>query len=201
MTASSRRTFLAGATAFSLGRVLGANERINIGIVGIGGRGNDHINAYAADPGARIAAICDIDQAALETGVARVKALTGEAPKGYGDMREMFADKDVDAVSIATPNHWHALATIWACQAGKDVYFEKPACYNIYEGERMIEAAANTSRMVQIGSQSRSMPHKIKAMQLLQRRRDRQDLPRQGPLLQAPRLHRPQAGSAGCRPA
>ena len=167
MTASSRRRFLAGATAFSLGRVLGADERINIGIIGVGGRGNDHIKAYAADPGARIAALCDIDQAALETGVARVKALTSEAPKSYGDMRDLFADKNVDAVSIATPNHWHALATIWACQAGKDVYCEKPACYNVYEGERMIETARRTGRMVQIGSQSRSVPHKIRAMQLL----------------------------------
>src|SRR5690242_2789004 len=167
MTDSSRRTFLAGAAAFSMGRVLGANERINVGIVGAGGRGNDHIKAYAADPGARIAAICDIDQAALETGVARVKSLSGEQPKGYGDMREMFADKGVDAVSIATPNHWHALATIWACEASKDVYCEKPACYNVHEGERMIEVARKTGRMVQIGSQSRSQVYKIKAVQQL----------------------------------
>ena len=82
-------------------------------------------------------------------------------------MRKLFADKNVDAVSITTPNHWHALATIWACQAGKDVYCEKPACYNIYEGERMIEAARKTGRMVQIGSQSRSMAYKMKAIQLL----------------------------------
>ncbi len=167
MTAPSRRNFLAGATAFSLGRVLGANERINIGIVGIGGRGNDHIEAYAADSGARIAAICDIDQAALETGVARVKTRTGTAPKGYSDMREMFADRGVDAVSITTPNHWHALSTIWASEAGKDVYCEKPACHNVYEGERMIATAARTGRMVQIGSQSRSVPHKVRAIQLL----------------------------------
>jgi len=167
MIDSSRRTFLAGAAAFSLGHVLGANERINIGIVGAGGRGNDHIKAYAEDAGARITAICDIDQAAMETGVARVKALTGTAPKGYGDMREMFTDKNVDAVSIAAPNHWHALATIWACEAGKDVYCEKPACHNVYEGERMIQTASRTGRMVQIGSQSRSVPHKLRALQLL----------------------------------
>ena len=71
-------------------------------------------------------------------------------------MRKLFADKDVDAVSITTPNHWHALATIWACQAGKDVYREKPACHNVHEGERMIDVARKTTRMVQIGSQSRS---------------------------------------------
>jgi predicted dehydrogenase len=167
MNASSRRTFLAATTAFSLGRVLGANDKVNIAVIGTGGRGNDHIKEYAALPGARIAALCDIDQAALETATARVKSLTGEAPKGYADMRDLFADKNVDAVSITTPNHWHALATVWACQAGKDVYCEKPACYNVREGERMIEVARKTGRMVQIGSQGRSAPHKIKAVELL----------------------------------
>ena len=169
MPESSRRTFLAaGAAAFSLGKVLGANDKINIGIVGIGGRGNDHIKNYAPLPGARIVALCDVNQAALERGQAAVKNLTGESPKGYDDMRKMFADKDVDAVSITTPNHWHALSMIWACQAGKDVYCEKPACYNVHEGERMIEVARKTNRMVQIGSQSRSVAHKIKGIKLLQ---------------------------------
>ena len=167
MSTSSRRTFIAASAAFSLGRVLGANDKLNIGIVGIGGRGNDHIKSYATLPNARIVALCDVNQAALETGQAAAKKLTGEQPKGYDDMRKLFADKDVDAVSITTPNHWHALSTIWACQAGKDVYCEKPACYNVYEGERMIEVARKTGRMVQIGSQSRSLAHKIKAMQLL----------------------------------
>jgi predicted dehydrogenase len=169
MSESSRRTFLAaGAAAFSLGKVLGANDKINIGIVGIGGRGNDHIKNYALVPDARIVALCDVNQAALEKGQAAVKNLTGESPKGYDDMRKMFADKDVDAVSITTPNHWHALSTIWACQAGKDVYCEKPAAYNVHEGERMIEVARKTGRMVQIGSQSRSVAHKIKGISLLQ---------------------------------
>ena len=85
----------------------------------------------------------------------------GEKPKGYSDMRKLFADKNVDAVSMPLPNHWHALSTIWACQAGKDVYIEKPACHNVYEGQRMIEAARKYKRMVQVGSQSRSTPHKI----------------------------------------
>ena len=83
-------------------------------------------------------------------------------------MREVFADKQVDAVSMPLPNHWHALATIWACQAGKDVYVEKPACHNVFEGRKMIEAARKYQRMVQIGSQGRSSPHKIKAAELLQ---------------------------------
>jgi predicted dehydrogenase len=167
MSTSSRRTFLAASAAFSLGGVLGANDKINIGIVGIGGRGNDHIRSYATLPGARIVALCDVNQAALETGQAAAKKLTGEQPKGYDDMRKLFADKEVDAVSVTTPNHWHALSTIWACQAGKDVYCEKPACYNVHEGERMIEVARQTGRMVQIGSQSRSLAFKVKAMQLL----------------------------------
>src|SRR5664279_1204064 len=82
-------------------------------------------------------------------------------------MRELFASKDIDAVSLPLPNHWHALAAIWACQAGKDVYVEKPACHNIFEGRKMIEAARKYKRMVQVGSQSRSIQHKIRAMQLL----------------------------------
>ena len=82
-------------------------------------------------------------------------------------MRQMLADKEIDAVSIATPNHWHGLATIWACQAGKDVYVEKPASYDVGEGYRMVEAARKTKRMVQVGSQSRSAAHVIRAMQLL----------------------------------
>jgi predicted dehydrogenase len=168
MSDASRRTFLtAGAAAFSLGQVLRANDKFNIGIVGVGGRGNDHITSYARVANARVTALCDVNQPALERGQAAVNKLFGAIPKGYNDMRKLFADKEVDAVSITTPNHWHALATVWACQAGKDVYCEKPACYNVYEGERMIETARKTGRMVQIGSQSRSLPFKIKAMQLL----------------------------------
>ena len=170
---SSRRTFLrtAGAaalTAASYSRVLGANDRVNVAVVGLGGRGQNHMDAYLDIAGCRIAALCDVNQAALERGQAKVAKKTGEAaPKGYGDMKDVFADKDVDAVSMPLPNHWHALATIWACQAGKDVYIEKPACYNMFEGRQMIAAARKYKRMVQVGSQSRSMPHKIKAMQLL----------------------------------
>jgi predicted dehydrogenase len=167
MAAPTRRKFLAASSAFALGRVLGANDKINLAIIGIGGRGKDHIQAYSAMPGVRITALCDIDQAALEVGTARVKQLTGEAPKGFVDLRDLLTEKPVDAVSITTPNHWHALAAILACQAGKDVYCEKPACHNVYEGERMIEVARNTGRMVQIGSQSRSVRHKVRAIQLL----------------------------------
>src|SRR5947209_566691 len=103
MVESSRRSFLlAGAAALSARRVIGANDKVTLGIVGVGGRGNDHIKSYATVPDARMAALCDVNQAALERGQAAVKGLTGESPKGYDDMRKMFADNGVDAVSITT---------------------------------------------------------------------------------------------------
>ena len=162
-----RRFFLGAATAAAAARVWGANDRLNIAIVGLGGRGTDHLKVYSRLPDARVAALCDIDQAAREKAQALLLQNTSEKGKEFEDMRQVFADPGVDAVSIATPNHWHALATIWACQAGKDVYSEKPACYNIHEGQRMLQVARETKRMVQIGSQHRSMPYKIKAMQAL----------------------------------
>ena len=166
----NRRTFLgaaAGSWAASQRRVLGANDRVNIGVVGLGGRGRAHMNEWTRMPGARVAALCDVDQAALERGQAQVQKAGGDKPKGYEDMRKLFEDKDVDAVSMPLPNHWHALATIWAVQAGKDVYIEKPACHNVWEGRKMVEAARKHKRMVQIGSQSRTIDHKIRAMELL----------------------------------
>jgi len=169
----ARRLFVqAAAAAIATSRfpILGANDRVNVGIVGVGGRGTNHIDYYstlASD--ARIAAVCDVNQAARERAVTRVQHKGGAAPKEYEDMRQMFEAKDIDAVSIATPNHWHALATIWACQAGKDVYVEKPASHNIYESHKMVEAARKYKRMVQVGSQSRSIAHKIRAIELLQK--------------------------------
>src|SRR5919199_4425886 len=134
-----RRTFIAGG-AMAL-NVLGANERVNIAVIGVGGRGRDHIGYIAKQQHAQVAAVCDVNQAQTERAVALAEKAQGTKPKVYEDMRKLFADKDIDAVSIATPNHWHALATIWACEAGKDVYVEKPASYNVYEGWRMVETA------------------------------------------------------------
>ncbi len=98
--------------------MLGANDKVNVAIVGIGGRGKDHIKTYLTLPGARIAALCDVDTAQTERGSKMIEDQTGEKPKIYQDLRKLYDDKDIEAVSIATPNHWHALATIWACQAG-----------------------------------------------------------------------------------
>ncbi len=147
---------------------MGANERVNLVQIGVGGRGRDHINTYSSLPSlVNISGVCDVNQAARERGQSIVIKAGGAKPKEYDNMKQVFADKSVDAVSMATPNHWHALGAIWACQAGKDVYCEKPASHNIHEGMRMIEVARKTGRMVQIGSQSRSTPHKMRAMQML----------------------------------
>jgi predicted dehydrogenase len=166
----NRRNFIqSSAIAMASGMTaLGANDRINVAVIGVRSRGRDHITSYAKIPGARIAAICDIDQSQIERAVAFTGKVTGVKPqKTYQDIRRLLEDKDIDAVSIATCNHWHALATIWACQAGKDVYVEKPASHEIWEGRKMVEAARKYNRMVQVGMQSRTTDHKIRAMRLL----------------------------------
>ena len=163
----TRRFFLGAVTAAAASRVWGANDKINVAIVGLGGRGSNHLTQYSHLAESRVAALCDVNQSAREVAQAYLARNSFEKAKEYEDMRAMFADKDVQAVSIATPNHWHALSTIWALQAGKDAYCEKPACYNIHEGQRMIEVARETKRLVQIGSQHRSTPFKIKGMAAL----------------------------------
>ena len=171
MTDQTRRQVIRGAAASaistSISRVLGANDRVNIAIVGVGGRGTDHLKNYITLPDARIAAVVDVNQAAQERAQALVEKEQGYKPKAYYDMREAFADKSIDAVSIATPNHWHVLSSIWAIQAGKDVYVEKPVCHNIREGRQLLAAARKHRKMVQVGQQSRSLAHKQKAMRLL----------------------------------
>jgi predicted dehydrogenase len=161
---TTRRFFVGAATALAATRIWGANDRVNVLIVGLGGRGTDHLKIYSKLPEARVIGLCDVNQAALERAQATLVKNTGEKAKEFVDMRQAYADPQIEAVSIATPNHWHALAAIWAMRAGKDVYGEKPACYNIYEGQKMLEVARETNRMLQIGSQHRSMPMKMHAM-------------------------------------
>jgi predicted dehydrogenase len=166
---TTRRFFIGAATAAAATRVWGANDKVNIGIIGLGGRGTNHLDAYSKNvPGARVAALCDINQAAREVAQARLTANGGGKAKEVENMKDVFADPGVDAVSIATPNHWHALASIWAMKAGKDAYCEKPACYNIHEGQQMLKVSRDTKKMLQIGSQHRSLPWKIKAMAAIQ---------------------------------
>ena len=144
---------------------MGANDRINMALVGLGGRGQNHLNIYSRLPESRVVALCDVNQAARERSQGVLAKVGAEKANEFEDMRAVFADKNVDAVSIATPNHWHALAAIWAMKAGKDVYGEKPAAYNIHEGMQLLKVARETKRMMQVGSQHRSNPMKIKAME------------------------------------
>ncbi len=159
-----RRSFLAATMAAP---VLGANDRIQVAVVGVRGRGRDHIAIFGSRPGARVIAVCDIDDAQSERAVALAEKVQGSKPRVYRDFRKLLEDREVDAVSLATPNHWHALQTIWACQAGKDVYVEKPASHNIWEGRKMIEAARKYQRIVQVGMQSRAIAHKRRAIERL----------------------------------
>jgi predicted dehydrogenase len=124
---------------------------------GVGGRGHQLIPRLREVPGARIVALCDVDQSFLDREAKPFKD-RGQEVATYHDLRRVLDDKNIDAVVVATPNHWHALATVWACQAGKDVYVEKPFCYNIWEGRQMVAAARKYGRMVQVGTQNRSSP-------------------------------------------
>lgn len=163
-----RRSFLkasaAASTAFSFaisgthssGRIIGANETINVGVAGIHGRGGAHIDAFASMPNVRVTYLIDPDSRLFANRIKQVENRGGNTPKCVQDIREALDDKDLHAISIATCNHWHSLMTIWACQAGKDVYVEKPCSHNVFEGRKCVEAARKYGRIVQHGTQSRA---------------------------------------------
>ncbi len=160
----TRRSFLkssiAAGAALSLPARLysqsaGANNDIRVGVVGFNGRGQDHISHYLGIKGARIVALCDVDSTVLDKGVAQL-GKKGHTVTPYQDIRKMLESKEVDVVSIATPNHWHSLGAIWAIQAGKDVYVEKPVSHNVWEGRQLVKAADVHQKIVQMGVQSRS---------------------------------------------
>lgn len=138
--------------------VLGANDRINLAIIGIRSRGHEHFGQWTKIPGVRIATLCDVDENLFASRVTEAEKLQGASPKTEKDLRRVFDDKDIDAVVVTTPNHWHALASVWAIQAGKDVYVEKPVSHSIAEGRAIVEAARTYRRIVQTGSQHRSNP-------------------------------------------
>ena len=157
-----------GVAAFAIagtkasGRILGANDRIRVAVVGINGRGTAHMAAYCdMKDRVEIAYLVDVDTRLFGPRGKSVQDRSGDSPKCVQDLRKALEDKDLDAVSIATPNHWHALQAIWACQAGKDVYVEKPCSHNVFEGRKLVEAAQKHDRIVQMGSQSRSDPYWI----------------------------------------
>jgi predicted dehydrogenase len=159
----TRRSFLtssaaAASLAFSArswSQVAGANGDIRVAIVGLNGRGRSHLQSLQRVKGVRIVALCDIDSAVLAKAKASLAA-DGTAVKTYVDLRELVASGEIDAVTIASPNHQHSLQAIWACQAGKDVYVEKPVSHNIWEGRQLVAAAAKYNRVVQAGTQIRS---------------------------------------------
>ncbi len=143
-------------------------ERVRLAIFGVRGRGSELASNFTKADGAEIVAVCDIDDAVLARPVKIVESATGKAPRVEKDFRRLLDDKNIDAVLVAAPDHWHALMTVMACQAGKDVYCEKPASHNIVEGRRMIQAARKYDRVVQLGTQRRSAPHIQEAVSLVQ---------------------------------
>lgn len=160
----TRRSFLQKTAALTASmailphsRVLGANDDVRIAVVGFRQKGMQHIGSFKKLPGVRVVALCDVDSDVMAQ--ALKKHFSGEPqPKTYTDVRLLLEDKDIDAVVVATPNHWHAPITIWACQAGKDVYVEKPVSHTFWEGQQMKKAARKYNRVVQSGTQSRSDP-------------------------------------------
>lgn len=159
-----------GFSARSYGSIQGANDRINIAVIGIRGQGGTHINSWIAlkdNRNVRLKTICDVDEQYYAEKSKIISEATGEKPVTEWDMRKVFDDKDIHAVSFAIPNHWHALGTIWACQAGKHVYVEKPACHNIFEGRKMVEASRKYNVRVQTGCQNRSIANVMEAIKFI----------------------------------
>ncbi len=178
MAQLSRRSFLggAGATFFALSSPTSAsarprrrspNEEVRVAVVGVRGRGRNHIDGLSRLPDVRVVALVDVDGRVLEREKQRFVE-RGERVDTYTDLRHALERDDIDAISVATPNHWHALQAIWACQAGKDVYLEKPVSHNIWEGGQIVRAARKYGRIVQTGTQSRSSSGIAEAIAWLQ---------------------------------
>lgn len=181
-TTNTRRDFLKkaalgtagiviGAASFpasSYARIIGANERVNFAIAGINSRGKALVKSSMAAPNTSIGYICDVDSRVLEAVGPMVQEAGGRKPKTFVDFRELVAQKDLDAVAIATPEHWHAPMAIMAAQAGKHVYVEKPCSHNPYEGELLIAVQKKTGKVIQMGNQQRSAPTSIQAIKDIQ---------------------------------
>jgi predicted dehydrogenase len=174
MARVSRRSVLqaaAASTVFPLftvagtkasGKVIGANDTIRIGVAGINGRGGSHIDGFTSAEKAQVTCLIDPDSRLFESRSKTVEQKYGSRPKCVQDIREALEDKNLDAITVATTNHWHSLITVWACQAGKDVYVEKPISHNVFEGRQCVEAAKKYGRVVQHGTQNRSSGGKAK---------------------------------------
>ncbi len=179
MESLNRRSFIKKSAAVSAGVMAGmpfaararehksANDTINVAVIGIHNRGKAHYEALSKIPGVKITTLCDIDQRLFAEGVSEVEKLTGYKPGTETEFRKILDNKDIHAVTIATPNHWHALMTIWACQAGKHVYVEKPVSHTLLEGRKMVEAARKYNRVVQVGTQGRSNVNTIATIKFI----------------------------------
>jgi len=171
MNRINRRTFLKRGIAATAGSYLtvssysgilssarGANDEVRIAVAGIRGRGGGHIKHFQSLKNVKVVAVCDPDRKVLEGWIKQCKDKYSTTVSGYADVRELLNRKDIDALIIATPNHWHSLMTVYACQAGKHVYVEKPVSHSIWEGRKMVEAARKYNRIVAAGTQHRSCP-------------------------------------------
>ena len=166
-----RQSSAAAAAASFVGpaRWAGANDRIRVAVLGLGNRGRGHIREAASVENVEVATICDPDQTRMERSASDCEKAGQRRPKCEADLRRVLEDKTIDVISVATPNHWHALATIWACQAGKHVYAEKPVAHNLEESRRMLEVVRKSGRIVAAGTQRRSNPNFKKMVRLLRK--------------------------------
>jgi len=172
----NRRSFIKNSAAGAAGLIVAdflaqksysKNDEITMAVVGIHGQGQSHLRCFNDIPGVKVKTICDVDERLFADAQKLAKDLGIDKIHFEYDLRRVLDDKDIDAISIATPEHWHSLQTIWACQAGKDVYVEKPVSHNIWEGRKSVEAARKYNRIVAAGTQQRSYPHVIEAIKLL----------------------------------
>ena len=180
MKTENRRRFLKKSVVVTAGIAAGApayikgysqvkpSDKINVAVAGIRSRGKNHIENFIKINDSRVVAICDVDENLFAGTTLQIEKLGGDKPKIFNDFRKMLEDKSIDVISIATPGYWHALQTIWACQAGKDVYVEKPVSYNILEGRKMVQAAGKYERIVQVGMQRRANRAFQQGVRLLQ---------------------------------
>jgi predicted dehydrogenase len=178
MNQTNRRAFLRGTAAVAAGfaiggtkasgRILGANDTIRLGVAGLNGRGGAHVDEFAGMEGVQVTYLIDPDKQTYDKRLGEVRKLGGNTPATVQDIRRALDDPELDAISIAAPNHWHALMTVWACQAGKDVYVEKPCSHNIHEGRVAVEAARKHDRIVQHGTQTRSSAEWARIAELVQ---------------------------------
>ncbi|MEO6034768.1 MAG: Gfo/Idh/MocA family oxidoreductase, partial [Verrucomicrobiota bacterium] len=176
MNPINRRSFLKNSflttaalslPAHSWAQVRGANDDIRVAIIGFNGQGKSDLEEFRKVPGVRVVALCDVDSAVLEFQAAKFRD-RNEPLATYTDVRKLLENKDIDAISTATPNHWHALISIWAIQAGKDVYVQKPVSHNVSEGRRIVEFARKHKKMVQTGTQSRASAGLAEAVEYVQ---------------------------------